>query len=89
YRIACLTRFLGAPVVHVRTVYAVAPPPPSPGLDGRLFVDKLLSVWCDELIAADDKIVSALLDRLIRISKIRQVGYVSEIYDVYVKGLRA
>ena len=70
YRLACAARFLGAPVIHIFTAHAVTARNPV-----EFFINKLLSAWCDEFIAIDEYTAGVLLERLIRVSKIKLINY--------------
>ena len=70
FRIACTSRFLGAQAAHIFTAHAIATRTPSE----NLFV-RLITLWCDEIIAVDNYTAGVLLDRMIRAAKIKRVNY--------------
>lgn len=70
YRLACAACCLGARAVHIYTVHGV-----TERKSPALLYNRLLSVWCDNFIAADNYTAGVLLDRLIRADKIKRVNY--------------
>ena len=70
FRLACSARFLGAQVAHIFTSHAVTTRTPAE----NLFV-RIMTLWCDEIIAVDNYTAGVLLDRMIRASKIKRVNY--------------
>ena len=70
YKLACAARFFGAPIVHIYTVHAIAEQD-----SGDNFLNRVVSAWCDELIAIDGYTAGVLLDRLINVTKIKRVNY--------------
>jgi len=69
YRLACNARFLGARMVHVFTAHAIT----GRNAPGNMR-NRLLSGWCDDFVAIDGYTAGVLLDKLIKVKKIRRIN---------------